>query len=230
MYLTAIQRTIRQIPEPAFFKVLVIGLLLTALALLAATVAAGYVSPLVYESDWNWLNTLIQWAVQLAAVWLSFILFVPLSAVFVSIFLDSVVDAVEARFYPHRLAGPPLGLVKAGWLGLRLGAVVLVANVAALPLYLLTFWIPFVAVAIFYGINAYLLGWGFYDLIATRHMETRDAARHRRTIRTELLLTGLLITLLFSIPVINLAAPILGAAFFVHIFHATLGPPGPGEA
>lgn len=229
MYLTAIERTIRQIPEPAFFRVLILGLLLTALALLAATVAAGYVTPLVYESGWSWVDTLIQWAVQLAAVWLSFILFVPLSAVFVSLFLDSVVDAVEARYYPHRLAGPPFGIIKAGWLGLRLGAVVLVANVMVLPLYLLTFWIPFAAVGIFYLINAYLLGWGFYDLIAPRHMESKEAAHHRGTIRTELLLSGLLVTLLFTVPILNLGAPILGAAFFVHIFHATLGPPASGE-
>lgn len=228
MYLTAIQRTIRQIPEPAFFKVLIIGLVLTALALIAATAAAGWVTPLVWESEWSWLNTLIEWAVGLAAIWLGFILFVPLSALFVGLFLDSVVDAVEARYYPHRRAGPPLGVVKAGWLGLRLAAAVLVFNVAALPLYLLTFWIPFAAIAIFYGINAYLLGWGFYDLIATRHMEARDAARHRRTIRTDLLLSGLLITFLFTVPVLNLGAPILGAAFFVHIFHATLAPKPPG--
>ncbi len=227
MYLTAIQRTIRQIPEPAFFKVLIMGLLLTALALVAALAASHWVTPLVWKSDWSWLNTLIEWAVSLAAVWLAFILFVPLSAVFVGLFLDSVVDTVEARYYPHRRAGPPLGVVRAGWLGLRLAGAVLVFNIAALPLYLLTFWIPFAAIAIFYGVNSYLLGWGFYDLIATRHMEPRDAARHRRTIRSDLLLSGLLVTVLFTIPVVNLAAPILGAAFFVHMFHATLTPPIP---
>jgi uncharacterized protein involved in cysteine biosynthesis len=229
MYLTAIQRTIRQIPEPAFFKVLIMGLLLTALALIAATVAAGWAAPLAYESDWGWVNTLLQWAVHLVTVWLAFILFVPLSAVFVGLFLDSVVDTVEERYYPHRRAGPPLGVVKAGWLGLRLAAAVLVFNVAVLPLYVLTLWIPFAAVVIFYGVNAYLLGWGFYDLIATRHMEARDAARHRRTIRSELLLSGLLVTFLFTVPVVNLVAPILGAAFVVHIFHATLGSPATGE-
>lgn len=224
MYLTALHRTIRQIPEPAFLKVLALGILLAALALAVASLAAGALQPMVYESEQGWINTVLGVLFYLFALWLSFILFVPITALFVGLFLDAVVDAVETRYYPSRPAGPPLGVARASWLGMRLAILLVIYNIAAIPLYILTIWIPFAAVVIFYGINAYLLGWGFYDLVATRHLDPEAARRHRRSHKMELLVTGLLITFVFTIPILNLSAPILGAAFFVHVFHATLDP------
>ena len=98
----------------------------------------------------------------------------------------------------------------------------LIANIAVLPLYILTIWIPFFALGLFYVLNAYLLGWGFYDLVATRHMTGARYRDFRKFLRGELLLFGLLITALYFVPLLNLTLPVLGTAMMVHIVHAKL--------
>lgn len=218
----AIERTLRQIAHWTFLRVLALGLLLSVAALLLAGALAAWAVGEGYTGPHDWLNTLLAWAAGLLTIWLGYVFFVPLSSVVIGMFLDPVVDTVEERFYPHRRAGPPLGLARACWLGVRLGAIILIANLAVIPLYLLTIWIPFFAVALFYGLNAYLLGWGFYDLVATRHFAGPDYTRMRKSMRGEQLLFGLLVTVLYMVPILNLAMPILATAMMVHLLHGKL--------
>lgn len=217
----ALERTLRQAADPAFLRVLSLGLLLSLAALAAAGALAGWLVGQQEVADGAW-STLLQWAAGLAVVWLGFLFFVPLSAVVIGVFLDPIVDAVEARFYPQNRAGPPLGLVRAGWLGLRLGGIVLAANIVVIPLYILTIWIPFFAMVLFYGLNAYLLGWGFYDLVATRHFDKVGYRRVRKAMRGEQFLFGVLVTTLYFVPVLNLALPVLATAMMVHLIQGQL--------
>lgn len=218
----AIGRTLRQVRDPIFMRVLLLGLALTALMLALAVTAAVWGAGHSYVAPEAWLNTALTWAAGLATLWLGAVLFVPLSAISIGLFLDPVVDTVEARYYADRRAGPRLGIIRAGWLGAKLGLIVLLANIAVLPLYILTIWIPFFAMGLFYFLNAYLLGWGFYDLVATRHMTGERYRDFRKFLRGELLLFGLLITALYFVPLLNLTLPVLGTAMMVHIVHAKL--------
>ena len=46
-----------------------------------------------------------------------------------------------------------------------------------------------------------------------------EATRLRRAFRSRVLLAGIILTFLMTIPVVNLLAPVLGAAFMVHVVH-----------
>jgi CysZ protein len=225
MFADAVARTIRQIPDPVFLKVMGLTLVLTfmALALVVYAIVVGVYR--LYLDQTGLLSEVAAWAAGFMAVWAAYLIFIPVSAIFSGLFLDDVVDAVEARYYPDRPAGVRLGVLSAGWLGLRIGVYILVFNLLALPVYILTIWMPFVPVLIFYGLNSYLIGWGYYELVAIRHLGPREATRHQKNIRGTILASGLLVTALFTVPVLNLLAPVLGTAFLVHIFHATHIPP-----
>lgn len=219
MFAEALARTLRQMPEAAFLKVLGLALVLTATTLGLAIFVAQYSAFQLYPAGGGWMSHMAAWAVGFVALWLAFVLFVPVCAVFSGIFLDDIIDAVEARYYPNRLAGARLGLAKSAWLGVKLGFYVLVFNILAMPLYVLTFWIPLMPVVIFYGLNSYLMGRGYYELVALRHLGSVESSRNRKRLRFTVLAAGLMITVLFTIPFLNLMAPILGAAFLVHVFH-----------
>ena len=92
----------------------------------------------------------------------------------------------------------------------------LILNILVLPLYL----IPGLNVFVFYGLNGYLLGREYFELVALRRIEPRAARRLRGRSRWRVLLGGILITILFSIPVINWLMPIIATAFMVHEFDA----------
>lgn len=220
MFAIAITRTLRQLGDPVFLKVLAGGLVLAVISLLLAAWGAGALTDAYFHSPHEWLDILLQIAAGLAVLWLGFFVFAPLSAIFIGIFSDAVVDAVERRYYPARQS-KALGFVTASWIGVRLGLVVIAANLLALPIFIVALVIPGLPFLLFWLLNAYLLSWGLYDLVAPRHLSAAEAKRHRRAIRGPLFITGIMVAMLFSIPIVNLVAPIFGAAMMVHVFHAT---------
>jgi len=87
----------------------------------------------------------------------------------------------------------------------------------ALPLYLLTFLFPPLKLFVFYLVNGYLLGREYFELVAMRHHDAADRRRLRRAMRGERVAAGLGIAVLFSIPLANLAAPLVATAAMVHL-------------
>jgi uncharacterized protein involved in cysteine biosynthesis len=222
--LTDIGRALGQIGDGRFLGVLALGLVLTVALLfaLAAAVfwAVGLVVPPSFALPWvgevTWAADVLSWAGAGLVLVLSPVLMVPVAGVFTGLFLDRVADAVEARHYPGlpRAPGTPLlaGLADAaGFLVL-----VLVANLVALVIYLL---VAPLAPLIFWLVNGFLLGREYLTMVALRRMDRRAArALWRRNIGQATLL-GALAALALTVPVVNLAVPVVAAAAFTHAFH-----------
>jgi uncharacterized protein involved in cysteine biosynthesis len=103
--------------------------------------------------------------------------------------------------------------------GLQYFAMLVLLNLLALPFYL----IPMIGVVVFYLVNGYLIGREYYELVALRRIDARCAKRLRLAERGTVFGAGLITTVLFSLPVINLVAPIVAAAAMVHLFEAMAG-------
>jgi len=230
---TAIERTLAQLFDPAFLRVFILGILTTIGAIFVTFLIANEITAqyAVFEFEWQWVQDIFDWFTDLAFFnwlfgfvffWLVGIFFPPISTIFMSIFLDDIVDAVEDKYYPHQKAGDRLGLGHITYLAVRLGFLIVVLNILVLPLYVILFWVPFAPFIIFYGLNSYLLGWGYYEMVAVRHLGIKGAGRHRRSISAQVLTAGLLTTVLFTVPILNLTAPILAVAMLSHIFHQSL--------
>lgn len=151
-----------------------------------------------------------------ALFWLLFVVIVQLVAGF---YLEDVVAAVEARHYPGLpLADPPpipaLVIATAQYFGM-----LVLLNLLALPFYL----IPVFGVIVFYLVNGYLIGREYYELVALRRLNSGTARTLRRAQRGKVFGAGLITTVLFSLPLINLVAPIVAAAAMVHVFEGMAG-------
>ncbi|WP_417316997.1 EI24 domain-containing protein [Emcibacter sp.] len=221
---TSIERTLAQIFDPAFLRVFILGMISTLVALAVAFFLAGALKGQIpyLDFDWGWLQALFDVAFGFVLAWLAALFFVPISTIFVSIFLDDVVDAVENKYYPSHRAGKRLGLWHLCYLALRLSFYIILLNILAVPFYIIFFWTGIGPLIIFYLLNGYLLGWGYYEMVAVRHLGVKEAGDHRKSIRGYVLFAGLGITILFTIPIVNLAAPILAAAIMCHVFHLTV--------
>ncbi|PCI33415.1 MAG: hypothetical protein COB54_03680 [Alphaproteobacteria bacterium] len=226
----SLERTLAQIFEPAFLKVFVLGILTTMVAIIATWFLANYLKGqiILTQFDWQWVNDFFQWILDVDWIFniifffLMGIFFPPIATVFMSLYLDDIVDAVENKYYPERKAGKRIGVAHLAYLALRLAFWIVILNIIVIPLYFFFFWLPFVPLVIFYTLNSYLLGWGYYEMVAVRHLGIREAGQHRKSIRGQVLGGGFVVTLLYSFPVVNLAAPILGAAILAHLFHLSL--------
>lgn len=213
-----------QIGDPRFRGVLLRGVGLS-IALLAAFgvgfvwLARWLVGPAVtlpWIGEVTWLDEAAGVALIPVILIASVFLMVPVASAFTGLFLDRIADAVEAKHYPHLHPPRRQGWGEAiretaGFLGLVIGA-----NLLALIAYLVL--APF-ALLIFWAVNGFLLGREYSQLVAARRMTRPDAAGFRARHRGRIWLTGILMAIPLSVPILNLLVPVVGAAAFTHLVH-----------
>ncbi|PRY92564.1 uncharacterized protein involved in cysteine biosynthesis [Hasllibacter halocynthiae] len=224
MILADALRALAQLSDPRFVRVFLLGLGLT-LGLFLGSYAGGFALlrwllpddaslPLIGEVAW--LDEAGAGLGVVALLVASVFLMVPVASVFTGLFLDRVADAVEARHYPR--AGSPRHQPVVQQIGESLGflGILVAANALALLAYLL---LAPLAPAIFYALNGFLLGREYFQLTALRHVPPGEAARLRRRHLPQIWALGALMAVPLTVPLVNLAVPILGAAAFTHLFH-----------
>ncbi|MEO1721456.1 MAG: EI24 domain-containing protein [Pseudomonadota bacterium] len=186
-----------------------------ALAWLVGFLPESFTLPVLgweVDTPFTGLQGLALAAVLLASVFVM----IPVSAVFVNLFIERIVDAVEARWYggPTRSAGR--GIAEQAGEALRLVAIILLLNLVVLLLSLVTGPLaPF----LFIAANGYLLGREFFETVAARMMPAREARELRKRHRLQVWLAGMLMTIPLTIPIMNLLIPVLGVASFTHTVH-----------
>jgi CysZ protein len=200
--------------DPRLRRVLVLSLLLAAAVL--AALAAGLAFLLHHTSlfDIWYLDRAIELLGGLAVLVLAMLLYPAVATLVLGFFLDGAVAIVEARRYP---ALPPPNrqstLAVLGG-GLRLALLGIVLNLLALPAYLL---LPGVNFLLFYAINGWLLGREYFELVALRRLDARQVRLLWRAQRPRLVVAGALIAFLLTVPLLNLAAPLIAALFMLHL-------------
>jgi len=217
-------KALGQIGDPRFRRVLWLGIGLT-IALLFGVYAAflgvvNWLSPdavtLPIVGEVTWVDDLLSWGSVFFMLVLSMFLMVPVASAFTGIFLEDVAQAVEDRHYPHLPPAPRVPFTAALQDSLNFLALIIVANLAALVLYV--FFIP-LAPVIFWALNGFLLGREYFQLVAMRRLGRAQAKKAYRRNFGIVWLAGGLMAIPLSIPLLNLIIPILGAATFTHLFH-----------
>lgn len=167
-------------------------------------------------------QTLIEWLVSLgglAAVLIaSFLLFPAVITVVLSLFVDEVAAAVEARHYPDLPAVREQPILEALQDVLGLAAATVVLNLLVLPIYLLLSLVPPLNLFVFYALNGYLLGREYFEQVAVRRLSRPEVQALRGRRRGRLTLAGVLIALMLTIPIVNLVMPVVATAFMLHVF------------
>lgn len=212
--------SIRQLPDLAFRKVLIRALVLAIIVFVCVASVVWFVLAGTNLFTFWLLEMIIDMLGGIATVVVTWLLFPAVASFFVSLFLEEIVDAVDNRYYPDDLPARHVALTTTIVVSLRFTGITLALNILALPFYFLTFWFPPLAMVIFYCLNGYLLSREYYELVALRRLDPTDAGSIRRANKQRLFLAGVVITLLFTIPIVNLFAPVIGVAAMAHIFRS----------
>jgi uncharacterized protein involved in cysteine biosynthesis len=215
--LTALLRAVYVLAMPQMRRIVVLslGLAIVTFAILWLGVAGVLYDTALFE--WRPLNWLLDLMGGLAVLGLSWLLFPAVVTLIMSFFLERVAAAVEALDYPGR--GAPRRQPVGETIGakLRLTTLTLVLNLLALPVYLL---MPGINLFLFLALNGYLLGREYFELVALRRLDAAGAKAARNRFSLRVFLGGVVIAALFSLPFVNLVAPVIAAAFMVHLFEA----------
>jgi uncharacterized protein involved in cysteine biosynthesis len=160
----------------------------------------------------------IAWLLSLAAglgiIVGSIFLMPAVTALVGSLFVDEIALEVERTHYPADPGGTALPLTRAIIEGTKTALLAILVYLLALPFLLFAGF----GVIIFFLAAAYLLGREYFELVAMRHLPVSEAKALRKRRQGGVFVAGMFIAALVSIPIVNLATPLFGTAFMVHIY------------
>lgn len=212
--IAGLTKSITQMFESSLRRVLGKVLLMTIAVMAATWIIVATAIANVTISEIAWIDTMVGWLGGALTVVITLVLFAPIATLVGGLFQDEIARTVETRYYPDLPPGQSQTIGQSVNAGVRLLIWTLVVNLVCLPLYLL----PIANIFIFFAVNGLLIGREYYQAVALRRMDPADAAAFRRRHRFRFWLAGIVIAVVFWIPVLNLTAPIFGTALMVHVF------------
>jgi len=208
----------------ALVLIVVVAIGLQRLLSWLATSGEGWAEALLGPSFQTTLNV-FAWIVSIAAslgiVFGAVLLMPAITSLVASLFVDDVADHVEREHYPAERPGDALPLSIAITEGVKTASLTILVYLIALP-FVLFAGAGFI---IFFVATAWLLGREYFELAAMRFRSPQEAKAMRKDNAATVFTAGLFIAAFVSIPIVNLATPLFGMAFMVHM-HKRLSGPG----
>jgi CysZ protein len=166
----------------------------------------------------------LSWIVSIAAglgVVLGGIFLMPaITSLVASLFVDEVADHVEREYYPAEQPGVALPFNLAMLEGIKTALWTILVYLIALPFV----FFAGAGFLVFFLATAWLLGREYFELAAMRFRPPEEAKAMRRDNAATIFTAGLIIAAFVSIPIVNLATPLFGMAFMVHMHKRLSGP------
>ena len=165
---------------------------------------------------WQWAQWVLDILAGFGLLFLVWLLFPAALSATISLFLDSIAGQVERVYYPGLPPPRRQAIHESLWNGLRLALIAIGLNILALPIY----FIPVLNFFVFYILNGYLLGREYFEAVALRRLSAGEVGELWRREKGRLIVAGVVITLMLTIPFLNLVAPVVATAFMLHLFES----------
>jgi CysZ protein len=168
----------------------------------------------------GWLETATDWLISMVVFALVILLLPAFLGIYASFYIETICRAVEARHYPHLAAPRNQSIIEAAIIGLKFGGLLIVFNLLLLvfiffpPIYLVLGW----------AVNGHLLGREYVEMVGFRRMDPKQLRDYRLTKRGPIFMSGLMLAVVASLPVVNLLLPLVGTSMMLHVFEATRDP------
>src|SRR6202158_4754365 len=207
----------------ALVLITVLAIVLQRLLSWFATSGEGWAEAMLGQGFHTPLN-ILAWILSIAAglgvVFGAVFLMPAITSLVASVFVDEVADHVEREHYPAERPGTPLPVGLAMSEGIKPALLTILVYLIALPF-------VFVAGAgfiVFFIATGWLLGRGYFELAAMLFPPPAEAKAMRKENAAVVFTAGLIIAAFVSIPIVNLATPLFGMAFMVHMHRRLSGP------
>ena len=158
-------------------------------------------------------------------IWLFFIfsiatiLFIPISTLISSLYSDKIIQQIEGNHYFYTT----YPLKEGFWCGTYAGIKLLLWTSLIIIFLTPLLWIfsigKYFSIILWIMINGYFIGKEYFELVAIRRLESNEIIEFRTKNYKRLYLGGLLCSLIFSIPILNLVAPAFTTIFTLHEFN-----------
>ncbi|MEZ5763162.1 MAG: sulfate transporter family protein [Xanthobacteraceae bacterium] len=201
--------------------VIAIGLqrLLSWAATSGETWAGGVLGP-SFDIPLDILAWIVSIAAALGIIVGAVFLMPAVTALMASLFVDDVADEVERVHYPAEEPGRALPIPRALLESIKTALLAVALYLLALPF----FFFAGIGVIVFFLVSAFLLGREYFLLAAMRYRPVDEAKAFRKENAATVFAAGCVIAAFVAIPIVNLATPLFGTAFMVHLHKRLSGP------
>lgn len=213
-------RAIVALGDPRARNVALLGVGIALLTLIGLLFGVDWLLAWAADTGRSWLNAIVEVLGVLGTAIVAWFLFPSIVVAISGLFLERVVDATEERYFPGLPVPRPVPLSATVGASLRLLATSLLLNLLALPAY----FVPLLNLPVWLLLNGYLVGREYAELVGMRRLDRPALDTLLRQQRWLFWLAGVVIAFLLAIPLVNLVAPVVGAAFMTHRFHRKLDP------
>lgn len=208
----------------SLFKARLIGLMIVC-ALLAVVIVVLLVVGITALTGWAvdfetpWVDKLFNWATGLILGVCGWFMLPVLTVLVAGMFQETVIHRVERAFYPQAMRKEAPAFWPDAWHDVKFTLLALVLNLLVLPFYLLG-----IGFAMSIALNSYLIGREFFESAAGHHLGKAQARQLGRRHWRNILLGGLILTLLTLVPLVNLFIPIIAVVWMTHVYHHLYAP------
>ena len=214
--LNALSKSVSQLGDKSTRQILWLCIGLAIVVCIGLWTGIGYALANTAFFQWGWLETAVDVLGGLATGVLTWFLFPGVVSAVVGLFQDQIADCVEDLHYPSlaKTDGPPFmdNLVSS----IKFLGIFVVLNIAMLPFLLFGPLFPF----IFYGVNGYLLSREYFEMVVHRRLPPEQAKVLRKAHQGRLMMLGVVIAFLLTVPILNLVTPIVATAAMIHLFQS----------
>src|SRR5579872_2721649 len=205
---------------PALRGIVAVSLAIAVVSFIVLWIGIAFAFQHLPTVGWRPLDWLIDFLGGRGVLVLNWLLFPAVLTMVMGFFFDRVATLVEAVYYPGRGASRRQSIREAVAIGLRLMLASIVLNLLAVPIYLM---IPGLNVFVYLGLNGYLWGREYFEVVALRRLDIDGVRAVRHRFSGRVFFAGTMIAGIFALPLINLIAPVIAVAFMVQVFENLRG-------
>jgi len=161
----------------------------------------------------EWIESFADYLGHFAAIILAWLFFPATVSAMISLFLEKIASAVEAKHYPDL---PPISN-QPFFSSLLISGKFLILIVALNIGLLFFFFTGPIYIVLYYLINGYLISREFFELITLRRLRADEVRELRKTFKYRLIFIGIIFVFLMKVPIVNFVVPIIITATMVHL-------------
>ncbi len=214
-FTSLLRKTLRSVTRARLLALMLLCALLALLVVVSMAIGITWLTANMISFEQGWLDTLLNWFAGIVSGIGGWFMLPALVVLISGAFLEVTIHRVELAEYPDktRQTEPHFWPDIVHDVHFTLKAILL--NILVVPFY-------FIGIGFFLTIlvNSYLLGREFFESAAGYHLGKVKARELGRQNRKLVYGSGLVITLLSLMPVINLFAPIVAIVWMVHLYHS----------
>lgn len=199
----AFLNTFKELFRPFFWVIIILNLFITITFFAILVWGSGELVK-YYIADYDWLASVA----GAGAFFISYMLFPVIFPIFSYLFQDFITSRLSKKYNPkgENITIPVVSVIT---FAVKFALLSITLNLLFFPLY----FIPVLGAVIYYCLNSFLLGREYYQLTAYSLLKKDILQKFRKENSKLIFAAGMIISLMFLTPVINLVAPIIAVIF-----------------